>query len=175
VNKILHAITTTKHPWISVVRDLSSRWMIDHPAEILETFETEVIMAKVKRAICGPQTWSKRQKSPPTISRRVGLPAMMHRHLYSEFLPGGRHVLVYSWYADGDLPATRLTCWDVHFSRRVWERSQRGYVTSVSFDFREPWGGVMSLLHQSVFLDFNLKGHFIDFLSLDTGNITTSP
>ncbi|KAJ7877341.1 hypothetical protein B0H13DRAFT_2279331 [Mycena leptocephala] len=112
VNKFLHAITTTKHPWISVVRDLSSRWMIDHPAEILETFETEVIMAEVKRAICGPQTWSKRQKLPPMISR-------------GRVPPRGK-------------ARTRLQL----------ERSQRGYVTSVSFDFREPWGGVMSLLHQ---------------------------
>ncbi|KAJ6550012.1 hypothetical protein B0H19DRAFT_1160250 [Mycena capillaripes] len=51
VNRLFHAITGTKQLWITIVRGLYRRRLIDLvPDEVLETLTKDVLVEKVKRA-----------------------------------------------------------------------------------------------------------------------------
>ncbi|KAF7344128.1 hypothetical protein MVEN_01702800 [Mycena venus] len=57
VNKYFHEISSTKHLWISVVRGLSLRRLIDAPPdEVLETLSKDALVDEVRRAVNGPST-----------------------------------------------------------------------------------------------------------------------
>lgn len=155
VNKYLWGISRTKQLWISVIRDLGSRQMLDRGVdEVLEETSTEALIAEAKRAVVGPHTWSKTSVSPPTISRQVTIPFdAQQRTPYAEFLPGGRHILFYTWYSENDLQATVVVLWDVHLARQIWRQARLGHVISMRFDFRAKYEVIICLLSQYVFPD----------------------
>ncbi|KAJ7098897.1 hypothetical protein C8R44DRAFT_888742 [Mycena epipterygia] len=59
VNKLFHSAAFIKQLWLSVARNLASRWLIDPPAdEILEALSTDELVDEVKRGVVGPRIWS---------------------------------------------------------------------------------------------------------------------
>ncbi|KAJ7688913.1 hypothetical protein B0H14DRAFT_3051753 [Mycena olivaceomarginata] len=148
VNKYLWGISRTKQLWISVIRDLGSRQMLDRAVdEVLEETSTEALIAEAKRTVVGPHTWSKTSVSPPTISRQVIIPFdAQQRNPYAEFLPGGRHILFYTWYSENDLQATVVVLWDVHLARQIWRQACLGHVISMRFDFCAKYEVIICLL-----------------------------
>ncbi|KAJ7465984.1 hypothetical protein FB451DRAFT_1369776 [Mycena latifolia] len=135
-NKHFRAIAFAKQLWISVVRDLVSRYLIDPPGEEnLERLSTAELMQHVKRGVIGPLTWSPSSSVPPTLSRQIhiSLEALRGRY-HAEFLPEGRHILFYT--ETGAFPRG-VECWEVRSGRRVWGWSSPDYhVGNATFDFR---------------------------------------
>ncbi|KAJ6565965.1 hypothetical protein DFH09DRAFT_1157347 [Mycena vulgaris] len=131
VNKYFHALTATKQLWLSVVRDLTSRCLIDPPsAEVLETFSTAQLVEEVKRVVFGPRTWSPASSAPPTLLRQRTI--SLDDRAGTSFLPDGRHILVYK--SSG---SRGVECWDMLIERRVWVwSSPLWYVQYAAFDFR---------------------------------------
>ncbi|KAJ7465983.1 hypothetical protein FB451DRAFT_1261527 [Mycena latifolia] len=146
VNKYLGVVVSSKQLWISIVRDLSSRYLIDPPAEEhLQRLSTAELMEQVKRGVVGPLTWSPASLIPPTLSREINISLETLQGEWSqiEFLPEGRHVLFYK--ESGAFPHG-VECWDVHSGRRVWGWSSPGYqVGHATFDFRGRSKAVVSL------------------------------
>ncbi|KAJ7482751.1 hypothetical protein FB451DRAFT_1235974 [Mycena latifolia] len=138
VNKYLRSIVSAKQLWISVVRDLSERWLIDPPAEEnLEKLSTAELIQQVKRGVVGPLTWSSTFPLPPTLSRQISISLETLRGESSNvtFLPEGRHILFYK--KTGEF-AEGVECWEVHSGRRVWGwASPSRPVRHATFDFRQ--------------------------------------
>ncbi|KAJ7457496.1 hypothetical protein FB451DRAFT_1275038 [Mycena latifolia] len=155
VNKYLRAIVSAKQLWISVVRDLSERWLIDPPAEEnLENLSTAELIQQVKHGVVGPLTWSSALPTPPAISREISisLETLQGESSHVEFLPEGRHILFYKptrEFPDG------VECWEVHSGRRVWGwASPSRPVRHATFDFRQ--GGSEAV----VSLESCVQNHF---------------
>ncbi|KAJ7214850.1 hypothetical protein GGX14DRAFT_443258 [Mycena pura] len=154
VNKYLWGISRTKEIWISVIRDLGARQMLDRAVdEVLEETSTETLISEAKRAVVGPHTWSKTSVSPPTILRQVTISFDADRTPYVEFLPGGRHIIFNTWYSENDLQGTLVVLWDVHLAQQVWRQICLGHVLSIKFDFRAKYEVIICLLAQYVFPD----------------------
>ncbi|KAJ6537213.1 hypothetical protein DFH09DRAFT_1369183 [Mycena vulgaris] len=138
VSKSFGKIASSKQLWLAILRNLSSRWLMDPPPpEVLQTFSTTQLIEEVKRVITGPRTWSSVSSAPPTVSRQI---IVTFDHLQNQgdvkFLPDGRHFLM-------NKPSSPLSrgveCWDVHCGRCVWGWTipDPSYVLRhATFDFR---------------------------------------
>ncbi|KAJ7465991.1 hypothetical protein FB451DRAFT_1261544 [Mycena latifolia] len=146
VNKYLGVVVSSKQLWISIVRDLSSRYLIDPPAEEhLQRLSTAELMEQVKRGVVGPLTWSPASLIPPTLSREINISLETLQGEWSqiEFLPEGRHIL---FYKDSGAFPDGVECWEVRRGRRVWGWSSPGYhVGHATFDFRGRSKAVVSI------------------------------
>ncbi|KAJ6549070.1 hypothetical protein DFH09DRAFT_1169661 [Mycena vulgaris] len=135
VNHDFHAVSSTKQLWLSVLRELSSGYLIDPPAaDVLETISTAELIEEVKRAVVGPRTWSPASSAPPIISRRINFSLTTLRgESIARLLQDGRHVLFYK--KDGDF-ARGVECWDMLTLRRVWGWASSTHdIYKVTFDF----------------------------------------
>ncbi|KAJ6565964.1 hypothetical protein DFH09DRAFT_1157346 [Mycena vulgaris] len=145
VNKAFHELASTKHLWRSVVRDLSSRYLVDAPAaEVLETFSTAQLVDEVKRVVAGPRTWSPACSRVPRLLRQhtISPGNLVGRRVDTEFLPDGRHILIYK---SSNHLSRGVECWDVHLGRQVWAWSfPLRYIQYVTFDLRR--GGLEALV-----------------------------
>ncbi|KAJ7465980.1 hypothetical protein FB451DRAFT_1561272 [Mycena latifolia] len=137
IDKYFHGLVSAKQLWISVVRDLSSRYLIDPPAEEnLERLSTAELIQQVKRGVSGPLTWSPASSMPPTLCRQIelSLESLWGESSRVDFLPEGRHIVFYK--QTGTL-SRAVECWDVHRARRVWGwASPDDHVEEAKFDFR---------------------------------------
>ncbi|KAJ7148335.1 hypothetical protein C8R46DRAFT_536478 [Mycena filopes] len=131
VNKRFHALGRAKHLWISVVRDLYARRLIDAPVdEVLEECATQTLIDRVRRIVLGPYTWSPKSPIAPTIRRQktILLPSPRMRF---EFLPGGRYLVLYLM-KDSDV---EVECLEIGSERRVWSWARAGHqVRYAGFD-----------------------------------------
>ncbi|KAJ7702787.1 hypothetical protein B0H17DRAFT_1042999 [Mycena rosella] len=143
VNKAFNAISSAKQLWLSVVRDLSSRWLIDLPGnQILDTCSTAELIAQVKRGVLGPQTWSPTCSASPTLMQQINIPVeglqgsrVGEGFRGAQFLPDGRHFLL---YPDSGLYVGGVECWEVHSMRRLWGMRfpSAEPILTAAFDFR---------------------------------------
>jgi hypothetical protein len=132
VNKSFRSIASAKQLWLSVVRDLSSRLLMDPPGdEILETLSTTEILEEIQRIVVGPRTWFSTNLSPPKIHRKIQVPLEkldLSQSVDVTFHSDGRHILFYGArgaYFKG------MECWEIHSGRCLW-----GW-TSPGFTFRD--------------------------------------
>ncbi|KAJ6536448.1 hypothetical protein DFH09DRAFT_1179015 [Mycena vulgaris] len=100
VNKDLRVIALAKQLWISFLRDLESRGMIDlAPGEEFEKQTTQDLIDEVKRIVLGPKTWSPAWSAPPVLKRQSVLPFECESSgsgiLDIRLLPGGRYFAVH--------------------------------------------------------------------------------
>ncbi|KAJ6566629.1 hypothetical protein B0H19DRAFT_1374117 [Mycena capillaripes] len=86
VNRLLHEFGSTKHLWLSIVRDLTARRLIDAHPDDLAKLSKDALVEEVRRAVNGPQTWSPKSLVPPTLARQVVV--QVDRFRFAEFLPG---------------------------------------------------------------------------------------
>ncbi|KAJ7465994.1 hypothetical protein FB451DRAFT_418685 [Mycena latifolia] len=136
IDKYFHGLVSAKL-WISVVRDLSSRYLIDPPAEEnLEKLSTAELIQQVKRGVSGPLTWSPASSMPPTLCRQIelSLESLWGESSRVDFLPEGRHIV---FYKQTSTFSRAVECWDVHRARRVWGWASPDHlVERAKFDFR---------------------------------------
>ncbi|KAJ7618037.1 hypothetical protein FB45DRAFT_1007662 [Roridomyces roridus] len=116
VNRVCRRIALSKHLWISLLRDLEFRALLDlGPKEQLEAYETPELIDMVKRVSLGPRTWSPTSSTPPTIRREVVLHFDVPHgpgtgiHL----LPGGKYVVF--WKSRGV-----FALWGIASQRCIW-------------------------------------------------------
>ncbi|KAJ6549146.1 hypothetical protein DFH09DRAFT_1169771, partial [Mycena vulgaris] len=121
-------LSLSRHLWLSVVRDLASRYLIDAPAAEL--------VDQVKRVVSGPRTWFPASSGPPRLLQQLTISPgnLVGRRVDTEFLPDGRHILIYK---SSDHLSRGVECWDAHLGRKVWAWSfPLRYIQCVTFDFR---------------------------------------
>ncbi|KAJ6578267.1 hypothetical protein B0H19DRAFT_1253525 [Mycena capillaripes] len=59
INKSLRSVSLTKQLWLSLMRDLRFRGLLDLPsAEELENYSTVKLVGIIKRIVFGPNVWS---------------------------------------------------------------------------------------------------------------------
>ncbi|KAJ6477212.1 hypothetical protein DFH09DRAFT_436465 [Mycena vulgaris] len=118
VNKYCrHLALAHKQLWISLIRDLECRGLLDlPPAANMQEYTTVDLIDEVKRVVQGPKTWSPAYPSPPVLQRetivRFEQPRGGNRTSFS-VLPGGRYfALTDRW--------TALEVWELATGRCVW-------------------------------------------------------
>ncbi|KAJ6629778.1 hypothetical protein B0H10DRAFT_1939418 [Mycena sp. CBHHK59/15] len=165
VNKLFRSAAFTKQLWLSVVRDLASRWLIDSPGdEILETLSTHELINEVKRGVVGARTWSPTSSAPPSVARKITLPQEIpSSHV---LLPAGTHIVAYDTH--GGAFSRGVECWEMKTGRRVWGWAAPNYlVHQATFDIRR--GGSEAVV--SVVNAMHEHNHIIIFqVDLETGD-----
>ncbi|KAJ7660119.1 hypothetical protein DFH06DRAFT_1193816 [Mycena polygramma] len=123
VNKSFHAIVSSKQLWISILRDLYFRRLIDPVAgQAVETLSKDAIIDEIKRAVVGPRTWSPDSLIPPTIHRQIIVPLDDTKERRGfELLPGGKHMLFYVYKENSINLDKYVECREVSTGRLVWE------------------------------------------------------
>ncbi|KAJ7738732.1 hypothetical protein B0H16DRAFT_1569635 [Mycena metata] len=139
VNKSFHAISRAKHLWVSVVRDLYARRLIDLGVdEVLEECSTQTLIDKVRRVVLGPSTWSPSSPIAPTICRQM-THLLDSPRMRFELVPGGRYLVLFVWrgsHAFGVGGDVDVECLEVASGRRVWSWGRPGHrVSHTEFDF----------------------------------------
>ncbi|KAJ6467553.1 hypothetical protein C8R47DRAFT_1152635 [Mycena vitilis] len=143
VNRYFREIASAKQLWLSLVYDLASRGLINHPDQCWETFSAGELMAKIKRAVAGPQTWSPLSPAPPTVARQIKLTVTEPVESCPELLPGGRYVVVYIKRAE----SRGVELLEVQKGRRVWAwESPNCYVHEVKVAFLNATEAVLALV-----------------------------
>ncbi|KAJ6483139.1 hypothetical protein C8R45DRAFT_1215067 [Mycena sanguinolenta] len=89
VNRSFRLLALSKQLWISLVRDLSSRYFLPH-LDAVDDCTTAQLIAKLKSIMHGPETWSPQSSVPPTVSFSKTFTAGTEARL----LPGGRYLAV---------------------------------------------------------------------------------
>ncbi|KAF7357197.1 hypothetical protein MSAN_01314500 [Mycena sanguinolenta] len=107
VNRSFHRLALSKQLWISLVRDLSARYLLPH-LDALDDCTTAQLITKVKTLMCGPETWLPQSSVPPTVSFSKTFAAGAEARL----LPGGRYLAVSSGFGE-------LHCHDVSTGREI--------------------------------------------------------
>ncbi|KAJ7098867.1 hypothetical protein C8R44DRAFT_988701 [Mycena epipterygia] len=165
VNKLFHSAAFTKQLWLSVARNLASRWLIDPPAdEILEALSTDELVDEVKRGVVGPRTWSPTSSTLPTVDRQITVHELPDGHV----LPDGRHIVSYNRTDAGGAFYKGVECWEVKTGRRLWGWAAPNYLVYVAtFDIRR--GGSEAVV--SVVNAMHEHNHIIIFqVDLETGD-----
>jgi hypothetical protein len=65
VNKAFLAVASTKRFWISILRKLCSRLLLDSTVDYLEALSTSELQEIVRRAVLEPRTWTPQSVIPP--------------------------------------------------------------------------------------------------------------
>ncbi|KAJ7609211.1 hypothetical protein DFH06DRAFT_1247504 [Mycena polygramma] len=143
VNRYFREIASAKQLLLSLVYDLASRGLIDHPDRCWETFSAEELMAKIKRAVAGPQTWSPLSPAPPTVARRIKIAVTEPVESSPELLHGGRYIVAYIKRAE----SRGVELLEVQSGRRVWAwESPNCYVHEVKVAFLNASEAVLALV-----------------------------
>lgn len=93
VNKQFRAVALAKQLWISLLRNLHLRGLIDlAPGENFERYSTTDLIDEVKRLVLGPKTWSPAWSSGAVVGRQTVLhfSEEISRIIRATLLPGGR-------------------------------------------------------------------------------------
>lgn len=119
--KHLHALGFNKHVWVVLLQDLHARFFIDlPPGQRLSDFSASELVSLAKRAVHGPQSWSRLRLYPLLPTRQHILhskrPSRRSLLFYADkevtLLPGGHHVL----FNNNNI----LECWNVAENRLIW-------------------------------------------------------
>ncbi|KAJ7159934.1 hypothetical protein C8R43DRAFT_1124303 [Mycena crocata] len=134
VNRYFHDLACSKQLWLSVVRDLYSRRLIDAGEENWGNYSTNALIEEVKRAVAGPRTWTTESPSPPTVARQVVVDMdNLDKKTHPSILPGGKYILVYIMYSG----CRGVQCRELYTGRSVWEwQGQNQDVQEIKFDFQ---------------------------------------
>ncbi|KAJ7150088.1 hypothetical protein C8R43DRAFT_1006223 [Mycena crocata] len=134
VNQYFRTISLTKHLWISVIRDLGERGLVEALPENLKALSTEELIDEVKRAIFGPRTWSPVSAASPKMLLQFEI-LCTRRPEDIELLPGGKHILFYVYPQPGG--PRGIECWEVRTGLRRWSWSHANYSANHAvFHFR---------------------------------------
>ncbi|KAJ7811301.1 hypothetical protein B0H14DRAFT_2860379 [Mycena olivaceomarginata] len=169
VNKYFHEISSTKHLWVTIVRDLALRHLVDAPPdEVLETLSKDALVDEIRRTVYGPSTWSLTSSDPPTLSRQTTI-SLQCPYRHAELLPGGKHI-VFSW---AGAMGKAFQCWDVHARRQVWSWERPGQqAREAKFDFRAGESEAVVSLLVSTEIAIHRTNYNYEILVLDV-NLTT--
>ncbi|KAJ7629258.1 hypothetical protein DFH06DRAFT_1226222 [Mycena polygramma] len=160
-NRLLHDVGSTKQLWLSIVRDLSARRLIDALPVDVGTLSKDALVEEVRRIVRGPRTWSPETKIPPTILRRIDLE--MDDSAFPELLPGGAYIVSYSAGC-----RRAVDCVKVATGRRTWSWSHPDFiVNSAVFDFCGASEAVVALVILTPTKDTHL---LLLQANLDTGH-----
>ncbi|KAJ6502000.1 hypothetical protein C8R45DRAFT_975050 [Mycena sanguinolenta] len=179
VNRYLHAISCSRQVWIVVVRDLSSRHLIDLPLDaIVENLSAEELKDEVKRVVVGPRTWSSTSLEPPTLLRRKVFSIPKHGFADSDAcFRSTAYIVTYVEQSNDDGAGGNVVqCSETHTGRIVWSWARLGHVVSdVKCDFRGR-SAVVAFVYSTtdaeesniLILEINLKtGDSRELLALD--------
>ncbi|KAJ7505094.1 hypothetical protein B0H11DRAFT_2343536 [Mycena galericulata] len=102
-----------KKLWISLIRDLERRGLIDLPPE-LQAYNTSDLIDEVKRVVVGPKTWSPAWSGETKHPRQTVIPLaeVLTRDAHVELLPAGRYFAGHQ--------KRRLEFYDTIAGRRVY-------------------------------------------------------
>ncbi|KAJ6564696.1 hypothetical protein B0H19DRAFT_1259114 [Mycena capillaripes] len=121
VNKYLRAIAFVKQLWISLVRDLIHRSLLELPPDfVVNQHSTTELIDLVKRNVTGPRTWVPTAEPSNTPASIVVVPANIKRIIGTKgdskvkLVNGGRHIVI--------AHPTAVEIWDVATRRRLWTR-----------------------------------------------------
>ncbi|KAK7059655.1 hypothetical protein R3P38DRAFT_965050 [Favolaschia claudopus] len=117
VNSRLRAITSVKQLWVLLTSDLLARKLIDIPLEDISVMASEDLKMEVKRAVCGPRTWSPDSEDVPVPLRRYTVPLEDDRALSAVLLPGGNYLALHKHTGRSDTHL--LECWDIRARRCI--------------------------------------------------------
>ncbi|KAK7046876.1 hypothetical protein R3P38DRAFT_2876327 [Favolaschia claudopus] len=120
----LRAITSVKQLWVLLTSDLLTRGLIDIPLEDVSVMSTEDLKAEVKRAVCGPRTWSPDSEDIPVPLRCYTVPLEDDRAFSAVLLSGGKYLVLHKHTDRSDTHL--LECWDIGARRCVWAWSRIG-------------------------------------------------
>ncbi|KAJ7609199.1 hypothetical protein DFH06DRAFT_1247481 [Mycena polygramma] len=143
VSRYFHAVASTKQLWLSLIKSLSMRSLIDAPPQdTLINFSIDELIGEVKRTVVGPRTWSIHSPEAPTLLRQFTISmepdnATLRRSLsISELLPGGRYIVLIT---QDRLRHSTLECWDVATARCVWTWAVPNTMISLAkYDMYQP-------------------------------------
>ncbi|KAF7369528.1 hypothetical protein MVEN_00282600 [Mycena venus] len=116
VNKDLRQIALAKPLWISLLRDLVRRGLLDlPPPDMLLRYTTADLIEEVKRTVVGPRTWARDAPTPPGTPHREYIwrldePKSMEAAI--KVLAGGRYVVLHD--------ESSLDIWETVSARRIW-------------------------------------------------------
>ncbi|KAJ6566673.1 hypothetical protein B0H19DRAFT_1352348 [Mycena capillaripes] len=134
VNRMLHEISSTKQLWLSIVRDLSERRVIDTPSGDIDALSKDALVDEVRRVADGPRTWSAQTTTPPKLLRQITVQSDRSPGGYTELLPGCTYILRY--FEESGTLSRSVECLEVHAGRCAWTWSRPGFnVRSATFDF----------------------------------------
>ncbi|KAF7334233.1 F-box domain-containing protein [Mycena sanguinolenta] len=151
----------------SLTRDLFLRGLIDTPSdEVSLSLSSDKLIAQVKRAVCGPRTWSPTSPTAPTLTHQFTI-QLERPAFFSSLLPGGRYIVFQRLQS--------VECCKVSTGRRVWswDRSD-SQVLEMAFSacrgsrvtvFLTVWGPIPPADVQLVILEVDLDdGHICEIL-----------
>lgn len=126
VNKRLRQVALVKQLWLSLLRDLGFRGILDLPPEQeLENYSTDDIVDHVKRVVVGPAAWREgfdpgaSSQSRTKLHRRVCFDSVPDEQdlVDLRLLPGGRYMILRTRAA--------LHVSDVASGLRIWSYAAR--------------------------------------------------
>ncbi|KAJ7189115.1 hypothetical protein C8R46DRAFT_1056638 [Mycena filopes] len=121
VSRTFHELTQDRQLWVSLVRDLARRRLIDAPPQdILETLTKDALVDEIRRVAVGPQTWSTHSGRAPMLARDFIVPAVCVFG-EAELLPGGKHCIFLGAEVANGIGRRGVKCWDIHTGRLVWD------------------------------------------------------
>ncbi|KAJ7189120.1 hypothetical protein C8R46DRAFT_1056645 [Mycena filopes] len=146
-SRTLRELTQDRQLWLSLVRDLARRRLIDvPPPEVLDTLSKDALVDEIRRVAAGPRTWSPTYSAvePPTLTRQFTVPAVSVL-AEVELLPGGKHFILRGGQVNGPV-RRRLDCWEVQTGRLVWSWSKPNVlVADAKYDYVDA-GAKMAIL-----------------------------
>ncbi|KAJ7127275.1 hypothetical protein C8R43DRAFT_1028205 [Mycena crocata] len=130
VNKRFRAVALQKGVWLAQLRDLQRRGLLYPPPDAnFENCTVTELIEELKRAVCGPTTWSS-NNSPPIQPRRQIIIPFAEQHISSvRILPGGRYLAAES--------STSIRVLDIGARRIAWAYQVPGrFLLQWSLDMR---------------------------------------
>lgn len=126
-SKNFYRLASSKSLWVVAVTDLGHRGFIDRtPGKDLIDLSKEELANKVKRAVCGPNTWGSKHSTLAVVSRMIVLPtdAGAREGDSAKLLRGGE----YLFHQIHEV----LHCWSVAERRIVWTHKCTGRLEGAS-------------------------------------------
>ncbi|KAF7334257.1 hypothetical protein MSAN_02387100 [Mycena sanguinolenta] len=120
VNTFFYKLASTKQLWLLLTKDLFSRGLIDIPSDEANLdLSCAELIAQVKRAVRGPQTWSPDSPTAPTLIQQFTI-QLEHPASFSSLLPGGRYIVF------RNQKVAALEFYSVSTGRLVWSWARPG-------------------------------------------------
>ncbi|KAJ7806370.1 hypothetical protein B0H13DRAFT_2387112 [Mycena leptocephala] len=135
INRFLRGVALTKHLWLSLVRDLGFRGVLDLPtANDLESCSAAELVDLIKRVVVGPTSWAPMSSARVPPSHRLTVHTGIENLVDFRLLPGGKHMVLRT--------REELFIYEVENSRKIWEH---GGVNTWSVDLL-PGGTIARVL-----------------------------
>ncbi|KAJ7471123.1 hypothetical protein FB451DRAFT_1253046, partial [Mycena latifolia] len=134
VNRSLRRIALVKQLWISLIKNLIERNLLEVPPDfIISQNSTVGLIDQIKGVLTGPQTWVPTAEQSPTPFERIVVPANIKRtggwrgDSKIKLVNGGRQIVIAHRAA--------VEIWDVATKRRLWTRPV--FAVNFNVDLRE--------------------------------------